>query len=388
MAAALSAKGLSDLGELVRQSVGTDGVPGLVALVSHEGRRHTEVAGSLALGGEPVQRDSLFRIASMSKPVTAAATLALAEEGLLALDEPVGRLLPELAEPAVLARPDGPLEETVPARRPITVSDLLTFTFGFGMCMDMFMAEQPWPVVSAASELELGTLGPPNPDGTPEPDAWVTRLASLPLIAQPGERWLYNTGAQVLSVLLARASGMPFPEVLRTRIFEPLGMSDTHFFTADTRRLATAYVRTPEGLSVWDPPGGQWSHPPAFPDGAAGLVSTADDMATFAEALLEGGGPILRPEAVAEMCRDQLTEEQRASTGGFLDGQGWGFCQAVVTDGPNAGTFGWTGGLGTSWLVDPARRLAVVVLTQRMFDGPALPPVHRAIQDAAYAALG
>jgi CubicO group peptidase (beta-lactamase class C family) len=386
--ATLRDDGLAQLGEVVRGSVGPDGAPGLVALVCHDGRRHAEVAGSLALDGAAMARDSLFRIASMTKPVTAAATLALVAEGLLALDEPVARLLPELGEPTVLRRPAGPLEDTVPADRPITVYDLLTFTNGFGMAIDMFMAEEPWPVVTAANDLGLSTLGPPMPAGTPDPNTWIARLGSLPLIAQPGERWLYNTGAQVLGVLLARAAGTDFPEVLRTRIFEPLAMADTGFFTTRTDRLATAYARSPDGLAVWDPPEGQWSRAPLFADGAAGLVSTADDMASFALALLAGGPPILGADAVNEMCRDQLTPAQKTGITGFLDGQSWGFCQAVTIEGPHAGAFGWNGGLGTSWLVDRDRRLVVVVLTQRMFDGPALPPLHRAIQDAAYAALG
>jgi CubicO group peptidase (beta-lactamase class C family) len=389
MGATMRADGLADLGQVVRGSVGgPGGAPGLVALVCHEGRRHAEVAGRLALDGAAVERDSLFRIASMTKPVTGAATLALVAEDLLALDEPIGSLLPELAEPRVLRQPDGPLEDTVAANRPITVRDLLTFTFGFGMAFDMFMAPEPWPVVTAATTLNLSTLGPPNPDIAPDPDTWIARLGSIPLIAQPGERWLYNTGAQVLGVLLARAAGMTFGDVLRTRIFEPLGMSDTSFHTTESDRLATAYTRTTDGLRVWDPPDGQWSRPPSFCDGAAGLVSTADDMASFALALLGGGPPILGPDAVAEMSRDQLTDAQKAGITGFLDGQSWGFCQAVTTEGPHAGAFGWNGGLGTSWLVDPSRQLAVVVLTQRMFDGPALPPIHQAIQDAAYAAIG
>jgi CubicO group peptidase (beta-lactamase class C family) len=145
----------------------------------------------------------------------------------------------------------------VPAQRAITVRALLTFTFGFGMTMDMFTAPEPWPVVAAATELRLSTMGPPNPAEQPDPDTWIAALASLPLLAQPGERWLYNTGASVLGVLLARAARMPLPDVLRTRIFEPLGMRDTAFWADDSTRLATAYVPAAGGLQVWDPPDGQ-----------------------------------------------------------------------------------------------------------------------------------
>jgi CubicO group peptidase (beta-lactamase class C family) len=258
--------------------VGDTRVPGLVVLVARGDEVYAEALGSLSVGGPPVERDSLWRIASVTKPITAAATLAVIEDGLVGLDEPVDRLLPELADRQVLTRADGPLDDTVPAARAITTRDLLTFTFGFGMTPGMFAASPPWPVVAASDELKLATIGPPNPDVQPDPDTWIAGLGSLPLIAQPGERWLYNTGASVLGVLLARATGEPFGEVLRTRLFEPLGMSATAFWSSDVDRLATAYMSTAEGLTVWDEPAGRWSRPPAFGDGAGGLVSTADDL--------------------------------------------------------------------------------------------------------------
>ena len=245
-------------------------------------------------------------ISSTTKPVTGAATLALVREGLLKLDEPIDGLLPELARPQVLRRMDGPLDDTVPATRAITVRDVLTFTFGFGMVMEMFTAPEPWPVVAAASQLHLSTIGPPSPAEQPDPDTWIKGLGSLPLLAQPGQRWLYNTGASVLGVLVARAAGQSFPDVLRTRIFEPLAMRDTAFWTSDTGRLATAYRPTPDGLVVFDPPDGQWSRPPAFGDGGAGLLSTADDLLAFARMLVRGGEPVLSAGAVTEMTRDQL----------------------------------------------------------------------------------
>ena len=138
-------------------------MPGLVALVASGDDVHVEALGSLSIGGPPVQRDSLFRIASTTKPITGAVTMALVDEGLLALDEPVTRLLPELASPRVLRRMDGPLDDTVPAEREITVRDLLTFTFGFGMHIEMFTAATPWPIVTAATEAQLATIGPPDP---------------------------------------------------------------------------------------------------------------------------------------------------------------------------------------------------------------------------------
>jgi CubicO group peptidase (beta-lactamase class C family) len=366
--------------------IGPDKVPGLVAAIAHGDEAHVEPLGALSIGGPPVRRDSLFRIASTTKPVTGAATLALVEEGLLALDAPVERWLPELADRRVVVRMDGPLDDTVPAQRPPTVRDLLTFTFGFGMAVEMFMAAEPWPVVEATNALHLSTLGPPNPFDPPAPDEWIARFATLPFLAQPGERWLYNTGAQVLGVVLARAAGAPLAEVLRTRVFDRLAMAGTGFWTEETTRLATAYAPSPGGLQVWDPPDGQWSQEPAFPDAAAGLLSTADDLLAFARMFLRGGAPVLSPASVAEMTRDHLRKGQAPSA--FLEGRGWGLCVSVVTDGPFAGAFGWDGGLGTSWLVDPRRDLAVVVLTQRLFESPQLPQVHRDLQAAALVAIG
>jgi CubicO group peptidase (beta-lactamase class C family) len=365
-AAGLTAAGLKGLHAAAERHVGDEKVPGLVALAARGGQVHVEALGRLAVGGPPVTRDSIFRIASTTKPITAAATLALAAEGLIGLDQPVDRLLPELAGRRVLRSMDGPLDDTVPAARAVTVGDLLTFTFGFGMVGEMFAAAQPWPVVAATGELRLATIGPPDPPVPPDPDTWIA--------------------AQVLGVLAARAAGQPFSEVLTTRIFEPLGMRDTGFWTADTHRLATAYQPAPGGLAVLDEPGGKWSRPPQFGDGAAGLVSTADDLLAFARMLLRGGAPVLPPDAVRAMTTDQLTPAQKAHGGllpRFFDGRSWGFCQAVY----DSGAFGWDGGLGTSWLVDPSQDLTVIVLTQRMFESPDPPQVHRDIQAAAYAAL-
>ena len=386
MAGGFTEDGLKRLGEAARAHVADDNVPGLVALVASGEQVHAEALGSLAVGGAPVVRDSLFRIASTTKPMTGAATLVLVQEGLVDLDEPVDRLLPELADRRVLRQISGPLDETVPADRPITARDLLTFTFGFGFAIELFTAPQPLPIQVAVDELSLATLGPPDPAIQPDPDTWIARLGSLPLMAQPGERWMYNTGASVLGVLLARAAGLPYREVLKTRIFEPLGMADTAFWTTQPRRLAEAYRPTPEGLRVWDSPDGMWSRQPAFEDGAAGLLSTADDLLAFGRMLLRGGAPVLSPESVAAMTSDQLTPAQKERGGlgpDFFAHQSWGFCVAVRDD----GAFGWDGGLGTSWLVDPGRDLIVIVLTQRLFGSPALPAVHADVQAAAYAAL-
>lgn len=384
----LSTGGLARFAEVAAAYVGADRVPGLVALVASGDQGHVEVLGSLSIGGPAVARESLFRIASMTKPITGAATLALVDEGLLALDEPVADLLPELASPRVLRRMDGPLSDTVPAERQVTVRDLLTFTFGFGMHAGMFTSGAPWPVVTAATEAGLATLGPPDPATPPAADEWIERLGSLPLMAQPGERWLYNTGAQVLGVLCRRAAGLPsYTDVLESRLFGPLGMTSTGFAASDTRRLATAYVNTPDGLRVWDPPEGGWSRQPAFEDGAAGLVSTVDDLLAFARMFLRGTTLVLSRGSLAEMTRDQLNRKQRAGQEAILGDRSWGLCQAVAVSGEHAGAFGWGGGLGSSYLVDPIRDLTVIVLTQRVWDSAKPPAVHTDLQAAAYAAL-
>ena len=378
--------GFEQLRQAAERHVGDTRVPGLVALAAHGGEVHVEALGSLAVGGPPVARDSIFRIASTTKPITAAVALAVVEEGLIGLDEPVDRLLPELADRRVLVRPDGPLDETVPAARPITIRDLLTFTFGFGIATEMFMAATPWPIVTADKELGLASISRPDRSIQPDPDTWIANLGSLPLIAQPGERWLYNTGTSVLGVLLSRAAGEPFSEVMRTRLLEPLGMRDTAFWTSHTDRLATAYFPTPDGLVAWDESGALWSRPPVFEDGSAGLVSTVDDLYAFACMFLRGGAPVLSEESVRAMTSDQLTDAQKAHGGlgpTFFSGRSWSFGQAVY----HGGAFGWDGGFGSSWLVDPVHDLTVIVLTQRGFESAELPRVHREIQSAAYAAV-
>src|SRR3989454_8190986 len=201
-------------------------VPGLVTLVSRRGEVHVDVIGTQALGDSPpMRRDTLFRISSMTKPITAAATMILVEECKLRLDDPVDALLPELAERQVLKRLDGPLDDKVPAKRPFTVRDLLTFRMGFGQ---MLAPPDAYPILSAASAQQIG-MGPPSPSTMPAPDEWMRRLGRLPLMHQPGEQWMYNTGSDVLGVLIARASGQPLETFLRERLFEPLEMRDTSF---------------------------------------------------------------------------------------------------------------------------------------------------------------
>lgn len=362
-------------------------VPGLVTLLSVDGEVHVAALGSTTLSGNnPVRRDTIFRISSMTKPVTAVAALMLVEDGKLRLDDPVDALLPELADRRVLKHLDGSLTETVPAARPITLRDLLTFRMGFGL---LLAPPDRFPILQAARELQLG-LGPPNPAELPEPDEWLRRLGSLPLMRQPGEAWLYNTGADVLGALVARSSGQPLEVFMRERIFEPLGMNDTAFSVPAAKLdrfmdsfSTSATTGKPElADSALD---GQWSMPPAFPSGAAGLVSTVDDYLAFSRMLLNqgktGNGRILSQAAVEAMTTDQLTPQQQAGAVDLLGAhRSWGLGLSVITgSGDPAGSpgaFGWDGGLGTSWLSDPGKNQVAILMTQNMWESAGAPGVY------------
>ncbi len=378
----LDARVRAQVDAVVENAVLHDDAPGVVTAVARADAIHVATAGVMSIGGPPMNRDTLFRVTSMTKPLTAATVLSLVDTGMVDLDDPVDSLLPELANRRVLRSPDASLTDTVPVHRPITTRDLLTFTWGFGMQGAMFTAVEPWPILVATQERQLSTFGPPQPAVTPDSDTWMARLGELPLLAQPGERWLYQSGSQVLGVLVSRATGAPFDEVLRERILDPLGMSSTTFYTSDTTRLATAYERRDGNLEVSDPPEGQWSRPPAFADGGAGLLSTVDDFVAFGRMLLSGGGNVLKPETVEAMTRNQLTDRQRSNVWpgfSFLDDRGWGFGVSVCDD----GRYTWDGGFGTAWSNVPGLGLTVVVLTQRANDETGPPAVCDEVLAAA-----
>lgn len=396
----LSAERLKRLHGVMTGYVERGEVPGLVTLVARRGEGHVDAIGAMAAGSEePMRRDTIFRISSMTKPITAAAAMILIEECALRLDEPVNRLLPELANRHVLKRPDADLDDTVPAHRPITVRDLLTFTMGLGI---MAAAPGTVPIADALAELELGQ-GMPSPQTPPAPDEWIRRLGTLPLMYQPGERWMYNTGSDVLGVLIERASGQPFETFLKERIFDPLGMNDTGFDVIWDRigRLATSYVIDPDSgaAEIYDEPaGGQWSRLPSFPSGGGGLVSTVDDFLAFADMLrgkgVSRGERILSRPSVEFMTSDQLTPEQKAASGlvpGFFRVHGWGFGVAVVTErtevAKSVGTYGWDGGMGTSWYNDPAEDLTMILMTQQAWTSPIPPRLFQDFWTATYQAI-
>jgi CubicO group peptidase (beta-lactamase class C family) len=390
---------LGRIHDVMTRYVECGAVPGLVTLLDRGGEVHVDVIGSLAAGGsEPMRRDTIFRISSMTKPITAVAVMLLVEECLLRLDEPVDRLLPELANRQVLKRLDAALDDTVPAQRPISLRDLLTFCFGFG---ELLAPPDAYPILKAASG-PLG-MGPPAPAKGSAPDEWMRRLGALPLMYQPGERWLYNTGFDVLGVLIARASGEPFEKFLQERIFEPLGMQDTSFGVPADKlgRLATSYGTNPttHALEIFDEAAhGQWSRSPVFPSGGAGLCSTADDFLAFSRMLLNNGkhanARLLSRASVETMTIDQLTPAQKARGSwvpGQFDNHGWGFGVSVVTRRSDVagtlGTYGWDGGLGTCWRADPKEQLSTLLLTQAAWTSPNPPSIARDFWTCAYQAL-
>jgi CubicO group peptidase (beta-lactamase class C family) len=387
---------LGRLRDVMADHVEHDSVGGVSWLAACGDDIEVGVAGCLTRGEpEPVRRDSIFRIASMTKPIVAVGALLLVEECKLRLEDPVETLLPELAGRRVLVDGRGRIDgDTVPARRSITVRDVLTFRLGLGMD---FEAPWPQPLIEAMGELGLGS-GPPEPQVPPTPDEWLRRLSTLPLLHQPGERWLYNTGSDVLGVLIARASGQPLDEFLSTRVFAPLGMVDTGFSTVHVDRLGSCYATDPDTgeRRVYDPPAGQWTTPPAFPSGGGGLVSTLDDVYAFGRMLLAGGrlpdgSRLLSRASVEAMTTDHLGTGPGAA-GPSPDGsQGWGFgvgVQVCRTGLPTVGSYGWAGGLGTSWGNDPNKDVIGVALTTDMFVAAFPPPV--VIQDfwtCVYAAV-
>jgi CubicO group peptidase (beta-lactamase class C family) len=349
-------------------------MPGLVALVSRHADVHVEALGTMSFGqAAPMKRDTIFRIASITKPLAAAAAMILVEECRLRLDESIEPWLPELAHRRVLKTLASPPGDTVPALRAITVRDLLTYRMGFGS---------------------------PVPSKAPGTEEWMRRLGSLPLIAQPGERWMYQVSGDVLGVLVARVSGQSLGTFMRERIFEPLGMKDTAFHVPPGKlgRLPGCYVFNPRTgtLDVFDDPADSaWAPEPPFESGG-GLVSTADDCLSFYRMMLNKGRHgrerILSRAAVELMTTDHLTPEQRAGSEVFFGASSsWGFGMAVDIRRTDLfrtpGRFGWDGGLGTSAYADPAEGMIGILMTQRLMASPEPPSVFTDFWTLAYAAM-
>ena len=346
---------------------------GAVTCVWHRGDvlQVNEIGHRDIEAGLPMQRDTIFRIASMTKPVTVAAAMALVEEGKLALTDPVGRWLPELAEMRVLVDPNGSLDNTVAARRPITIDDLMTHRSGLAYGFSV-----GGPISRAYGQVSLRQ----------DQDQWLAEVAALPLLHQPGERLTYSHGTEVLGIALSRIEGKPVHAVLRERIFEPLAMADTGFFIAPEARgrAATMYRLDEAGTLQHDMMGPIPVKEPRFCQGGGGLVSTADDYLRFARMLLGAGTVdgvrVLSEESVRSMRTDRLTEEQKRQPflgAPFWVGRGFGLNLSVVTDPAKSaqlfgagglGAFSWPGAYGTWWQADPANDLILIYLIQNYPD--------------------
>ena len=342
-----------------------------------------------------MQCDTIFRIASMTKPVGAVAAMILIEECRLRLDDPVDEFLPELANRRVLVGIESEIDDTVPAKRAITLRDILTFRLGYGMIP---IWPDRYPIQKAVTAIGLAP-GPVFPEYPP--DDLMRRYGTLPLVHQPGERWLYNAGSEILGVLIARGFGQSLGDFMRERIFEPLGMKDTAFHAPPDKhdRLATTYVRdrATNELKVFDDPvSGKFSSPPVFENASAGLVSTAEDFNAFAQMLLNGGRlgyeRILSRPSIELMTSDQLAPEQKVGSELFFNNnRGWGFGVSVFTRRDHLhnvpGRFGWEGGYGTSWYSDPKEGLTGILLTQRLMESPQPPLVMADFWTSAYQAI-
>jgi CubicO group peptidase (beta-lactamase class C family) len=368
---------MAELSGILGRHVRNGALPGAVGLVVRGGRAEMAAVGSASVGGAPMTRESIFRIASITKPITAASVMMLVEDGRIALDDPVDEWLPELAKPSVVRTPASEVDDVVPAARPITVFDLLTSRAGYGFASDFTLpaVQRLFSVQKDGREVQ----------SFPAPDVWMAELAKIPLLYQPGEGWLYDTCSTLQGVLIARVSGQSLPEFMAERVFGPLGMTDSAFEVPAGKRdrFTSSYRTGPDGgLELADAPDGQWSTMPAFPLGNGGLAATAGDWLAFAQMLLAGGVTpggrrLLSAGSVQLMTSDHTTAAQREIGALFLEGQGWGFGGSVdiaAIDPWNVpGRYGWVGGTGTSAHIVPSMGTIAILFTQVAADTP-VPP--------------
>jgi CubicO group peptidase (beta-lactamase class C family) len=374
-------------------------LPGLVALLGRRGAEHVDPIGTLAFDdAAPMRRDTIFRLASVAKPITAVAAMILVEECKLRLDDPVDGFLPELANRKVLRTIDSDLDDTVPARRPLTTRDLLTFRSGYG---EVAFLSPTCPLQRALIDARLPLSAWMFP-GTPED--FMQCLGRLPLAHQPGERWLYHMSAEILGVLIARVAGMPLSAFMRQRIFEPLGMKDTGFTVPEAHlgRVATCYktdFSTGEITVLEEARSDLLARPCVFESGAGDqFVSTADDLLVFGTMMLNHGAcgreRILSRPSVELMTTDQLTREQKAASPffeNFWDSRGWGLGLSIVTRRDDVagvpGRFGWDGAFSTSLYVDPREDMVGVLMAQCRPGALRLPPLVLDFWTSAYQAI-
>lgn len=396
--AGLSKSRLKRMGKVLSAYVERQDLPGMVYIVAHNDDVHVKVLGDMRIGQAlPLKRDTIFRIASLAKPITAVAAMILVEECKIRLDDSIEKWLPELSNRRVLKSMSSPLDDTVPAQRAITLRDLLTFRMGFGSVM---AEPDTYPIQTSIRELKIWGDGPPKPSLAPSTEEWLRGLSSLPLMAQPGETWMYHVSSDVLGVLIARVAEQSLGAFLRERIFEPLQMHDTAFSVPTTKidRMPASYFfsRKTNKLELYDDSDSDWLPEPAFESGGGGLVGTIDDYFAFSRMMLNKGSlgkkRILSRAAVELMTTDQLSAEQRINAASFLGGhRSWGFGMSVdiVRDEiyHTPGRFGWDGGFGTSAYTDPTENMIGILFTQRMMDSPQPPPVFTDFWTLAYGAM-
>jgi CubicO group peptidase (beta-lactamase class C family) len=321
-------------------------------------------AGFASIDGRPMRDDAIMRIQSMTKAVTSVAALRLVEAGRLGLDKSLDEWLPELADRRVLSRPTAELDDTVPARRAITLRHLLTNASGYGMAI----VESPLQ----RAMLENGTEAGPEPP-TLDAEEWLSRLAKLPLAFQPGEGWRYHHSFGLLGILIARLTGRRLGDYLADDLFGPLGMTDTALWVPEAKldRFPAAYRHGDDGLVETEPAGGGFhAGPPPFDVSHGELVSTGRDFYRFARMLADGGQvegkPVITADHLRQMTADQVPAENKTPESffpGFWDETGWGFGVGIKMDGATRGRFGWSGGQGTDFFVDRDGTVGVL-LTQ------------------------
>ncbi len=395
----LTKSGLERMHRVLSGHIERNEIPGLVALVSHHDDLHVETMGTLAFDKTaPMKRDTTFRIASITKPIATVAAMILLEECKFRLDESIEPWLPELANRRVLKSLSSQIDDTVPALRAITVRDVLTYRMGFGSVM---ARPGTYPIQQFIRDYRIGGDRPILPSELATIDQWLQKLGSLPLIAQPGERWMYQVSGDVLGALIVRVSGKSLGAFLKERIFDPLGMKDTAFYVPPEKidRLPTFYFfnRQINKLDFYDDPvNSAWRSAPAFESAGGGLVSTIDDYFAFSRMMLNRGRhgreQILSRASVELMISDQLTPEQRAGSKIFFGTySSWGFGVAVDIHRQEIyhrpGRFGWTGGYGTTAYTDSAEGMIGILFTQRMMDSPEPPKVFTDFWTLAYGAM-
>ena len=361
---------------VVRESVATGAIAGAVAAVTTKQMMRIEAFGfqNQALS-TPMELQTIFRMASTAKMVFTVAALVLLQEKKFRLEEEISKWVPELGNRRVLRTPGSELDDTVPARREITMFDVLTFQLGIGM----YLAPQVTPLLRAMMALGVAPATESVPFG---PDEFMSRLGSLPLAHQPGETFMYHTGDDVLRVLISRIAGQSLGEFLRERVFDPLRMIDSALSVPNSKlaRFSTCYLPQKDAgnkLSVWDEADGRFAKDPLYPNQ---IVSTVSDYINLTNMLLcEGsfqGRRVLAPQSVVLMMTDHLNAEQKARSPApraFWEVRGWGMGATVYTQsiprGPGARSYSWFGGFGPHFIVDKKRGSSIILMIPRVVQG-------------------